>query len=447
MAKALDQLDAPISEAEFAGSMDRLQPGLAPGQRMAVAVSGGPDSMALLVLAQRWAGSQLIALTVDHGLRLESADEALQVAGWCAARGIAHRLLRWRVVPKPDKDIQAVARRARYQLLAAECGRLDIGVLLVAHHQEDQAETFLLRLARGSGVDGLASMADETLWGDLRVLRPLLDFPKRRLAATLLAAGQPWIEDPSNRDQRFARPRMRAAMPLLAEVGLSAGRLAATARRMRRVRAVLDHAVEALLRDAVRLDPAGFARLSGNALARAPEEIGLRALSRVLMTVGAAEYTPRMQCLELLYEWILHGAAGGGRTLLGCRIVPGALGLIVTREPAAMGPELLLRSGEHGRWDDRFAVRLAAAPVAAELVFCVRAVAMDGIQQALRAKTLLPHNAKPRIAYRTTPGLWQGARLLAAPQLGYFDSEQIGLARGFAATFAPPRYLLPTRPC
>lgn len=430
----------PVSDDEFATAMLRLLPDR---QRVAVAVSGGMDSMALLLLARHWAGSNLLALTVDHGLRSEAAGEAQQVGQWCAALGIAHQILTWRSAVKPVSDIQAAARRARYHLLAAECARRNIPALLVAHHLEDQAETFLLRLARGSGVDGLASMADQADWPGLRVLRPLLDFPKQRLAATLAAAGQPWIDDPSNTDRRFVRPRIRAAMSELAQAGLSVERLAATAQRMQRARAALEAATDALLGLAVRLDPAGFAVLSPALIAAAPEEIGLRALSRVLMTVGGGEYPARMQRLEQLYGWLIQGAASGGRTLSGCRLAPGRQGLIIAREAAAIGPELLLLAGERGRWDGRFQVRLAGHSAASGIAFSVRAVAAEGVRQVMQAGVIPRYNAMPRMAYRSTPGLWQGDRLLAAPLLGFFDSQQQQLASGFSTIFAPIRQLVP----
>ncbi len=437
------QSAAPVSDGEFSAIMRQWYPAQAPGQRVAVGVSGGSDSMALLLLARSWAGSYLLALTVDHGLRPEASAEAQLVARWCTEMGVAHQILEWRPNPKPVSDIQAQARNARYRLLAAECKRRGIQTLLMAHHLDDQAETFLLRLGRGSGVDGLSAMATEMHRHGLRVLRPLLGIAKTRLTATMEAAGQPWIEDPSNRDTLFPRPRRGGAMGGFADLGICAERVAATAHRMQRARAALEHATNELLRTSVRLDPAGFARVLREPVAAAPEEIALRALSRVLMTIGAREYPARMQRLENLYGWLMQGAKGGGRTLSGCRVVAGPVDVIVAREPAAIGPEVRLQAGERGYWDSRFHVRLADGVECGRLSLAVREVAADGVRQIMQANVKPPYNAMPRMAYRTTPGLWCGDQLLAAPFLGFISSDQREVACGFSTTFAPILQLAP----
>ncbi|TAN55437.1 MAG: tRNA lysidine(34) synthetase TilS, partial [Magnetospirillum sp.] len=281
----------PLSADDFAGLMARLGP-FESRPRLAVAVSGGGDSLALVLLAAEWAGAQggeVVAVTVDHRLRPASGEEAARVGHWLGAHGIGHRTLTWDGM-KPAADLQAAARRARYELLGAFCRSAGILHLLLAHHREDQAETLLLRLGRGSGVDGLAAMAMDrpTRWG--RLLRPLLDTPRQRLRATLSVRGQPWIEDPSNSSAVFARVRLRQLAPALAAEGLGADRLAATARRLARVRDALEQAVaEAACRSVV-LHPAGFARCDAAVLARLPDEIGLRLLARLVSVMGGGEY-------------------------------------------------------------------------------------------------------------------------------------------------------------
>ncbi len=183
---------------------------LAPAGPLAVAVSGGADSMALLCLAARWGKRPLTALTVDHGLRAESAEEARRVKGWAEAQGVPHVTLAWRG-EKPKANLQAAARAARYGLLAQWCRDARVEGLLLAHTLDDQAETVLLRLARGSGVNGLAAMAPATRLRGVTLLRPLLGISRARIVATLEALRQPWIEDPSNEDTRFARVRLRKA--------------------------------------------------------------------------------------------------------------------------------------------------------------------------------------------------------------------------------------------
>ncbi|HEX6841515.1 MAG TPA: tRNA lysidine(34) synthetase TilS, partial [Stellaceae bacterium] len=320
---------APLEAPEFSALIGALAP-FEPAPRVAIGVSGGADSLALALLAQAWAvaqGGAVTALTVDHGLRPEAAGEARQVGAWLGRRGIEHRILTWRG-PRPSHGIQAAAREARYCLLEEWCAQSGVLHLLLAHHQDDQAETVLLRLMRGSGPDGLAGMSASVERGQCRVLRPLLPVPRARLVATLHRLGQGWVEDPSNRDHRYARARLRQALTPLAEAGLTSERLAAAAARLGRVRAALEAEVARLLARCAAIDPAGFARLDAAALAAAPAEIGARALAAVLLMVGGAAYPPRGERLERLYRRLAGGALGGGATLGGCRILPRRGGLL-----------------------------------------------------------------------------------------------------------------------
>src|SRR5437763_667593 len=181
---------------------------------IAVAVSGGPDSMALSLLAARWArqrGGEAWGLTVDHGLRPESGAEARTVAGWLAARAIPHVTLAW-TGAKPTSGIQEAAREARYRLLAEWCRTHRVLHLLTAHHREDQAETYAIRRRAGSGPDGLAAMSVVRELSGCRLVRPLLAVPRARLAALLAAEGQPFLRDPSNTNPAFERARLRLSL-------------------------------------------------------------------------------------------------------------------------------------------------------------------------------------------------------------------------------------------
>ena len=207
---------------------DPLAP-LAGESALLLAVSGGPDSVALMLLAARWprraAGVKITVATVDHGLRENSRDEALQVGRWAGALGFDHRLLIWDG-PKPATRIQETARAARYALLCA-CAR-EIArecAVVTAHHADDQAETILFRLTRGSGVAGLSGMASASTRGGVRLLRPLLDVPKAALEAICDEAGHPFFRDPANENTRFARARLRALNATLSAQGLDRGAL------------------------------------------------------------------------------------------------------------------------------------------------------------------------------------------------------------------------------
>ena len=225
----------PISRCEA----DRLLAPLLRFPRLALAVSGGPDSLALMHLAQGLhhasglRGRAITVLTVDHALRDGSRAEAETVGRLADGMGLPHAILTWRHGPV-DARVQARAREARYSLMAAYCTAHDIPALATAHHLDDCAETFLMRLQRGSGLDGLAAIPEEGAWADLTVLRPLLEMSKARLVATVQAAGLTFAADPSNTDPRFERSRLRGAMETLEGMGFTAQAIALSAKRLRR---------------------------------------------------------------------------------------------------------------------------------------------------------------------------------------------------------------------
>lgn len=296
--------------------LDRRLRALGPFERpprLAVAVSGGPDSLALALLAERWArarGGTVRAFHVDHDLRPESAAEAARVVGWLAVRGIPCRILRWRG-PRPSSRLQETARRARWALLEAACAEAGILHLLAAHHAEDQRETVAMRAARRSGPDGLAGMAAVRETARVRILRPLLDVPKARLRATLVAMGQPWIEDPTNRDPRFERARLRRAEPNLA-TSLAAIARAGAERRRR------EAALARLAARIARPDPAtGRLELDARALEGAPRELALALLRRAVATVGRGRWPPGPAAVERLFD-ALRAREATRRTLGGC---------------------------------------------------------------------------------------------------------------------------------
>jgi tRNA(Ile)-lysidine synthase len=426
---ARPERNGPIAAAEFAAAMAPLGP-FERNPRLAVAVSGGPDSMTLLLLAQEWAtalGGRVTALTVDHGLRAESGGEAAQVARWAAALGASHATLNW-IGGKPAGDVQAAARAARYRLLEEWCAGAGVFHLLIAHHQDDQAETFLLRLARGSGLDGLAAIAPLAERPGCRLLRPLLAMPQARLAATLVTRRQPALDDPSNRNEKFARARLRRARTVLAREGLTGERLAATARRLARARQALEPSLARLLATATVPDPAGFIRVAPTSLAAAAEELGLRALAAVLMAVGGCDYPPRLERLERLYREIVTGLARG-RTLGGCRILPHRETLLVCREAKAVAPPVALLPGVTVKWDGRFS--LALAPDAPEGL----TLGALGPIKVNEARRVLPAAARIGIAV-----LRDERGIIAVPALGIRrDGEGKSAAAGDAVLLRTSR--------
>ena len=409
----------PVDGDEFNNMMGRCGP-FEPVPHLAVGVSGGSDSLALALLTADWAkaqGGSLTALTVDHGLRSGARAEAGRVAAWLGGHGIGHHVLRW-TGPKPKTGIQAAARRARYHLMSRWCRRHGVLHLLLGHQREDQAETYMLRRARDSGPDGLACMPgiSETPW--LRMVRPFLGVPRARLRAVLEARGQEWIEDPSNRNPAFARVRVRAALAAADDGEPGIDRLSTTTREHGRARRVLDTQTAGLLARAVSIQPAGYCRFDIGMIASAPEDIGMRALARMVTCIGGQEYGPRHERLERLYRALRDDGLRRPRTLAGCVIAPRRGAGLVVREIRAAGPELNLKPGVEAVWDGRFRVRtefFAGNGRQISIGALGRAgwAGLTAIRPEAR-KTAIPPLARPSL-----PVLRDQDGLLAAPHLGY----------------------------
>ena len=307
----------PLDAGAFARLMAPFEP-FETSPVLAVAVSGGRDSLALTLLSHGWAAERdgrVVGLIVDHGLRAESAAEAAATQAVLACAGIEGAILTWSG-DKPRAGLQEAARMARYRLLRDECRRRGILHLLLAHHADDQAETVAMRLARRSGPDGLAGMAALVDQPEVRLLRPLLGESRARLTATLLARGVQWLDDPSNVDPRFERARLRAGgVPAFLDSGGSVER------------SVRDGKLARAAVDMLAFDQAGMTAIDRTGFARLDRDLQARLLSRVIQAVGGRDYPPRRERLERaagrLCASLERGKAGKGQdfTLSGCKLV------------------------------------------------------------------------------------------------------------------------------
>jgi tRNA(Ile)-lysidine synthase len=282
-----------------------------------LAVSGGPDSMALMWLAARWRralarGPRLVAVTVDHGLRTEAAREAQDVKRLARSLEVPHRTLRW-TGAKPKTGLPAAARAARYRLLAQAARSNGATHILTAHTRDDQAETLLMRMLRGSGIAGLAAMTRVSEREGLWLARPLLDVSKAQLVATLNRARINFADDPTNRDVSYTRPRLRALMPALAEEGGDSKNLARLAARLARANAALEVLADGAERYLALRDRNDAARFGFDAAAFAglAEEIRLRLLKRAIDRVGH-EGPAELGKLEAVLAVLDHAIAAGG---------------------------------------------------------------------------------------------------------------------------------------
>lgn len=396
-------------------------------QKLGVAVSGGGDSVALLCVLADWratGGPPLEAVTVDHGLRPASVQEAQGVAELCQRLEVPHTTLHWEgwdgTGNLPDQ-----ARRARYRLIGDWAAGRGIPAVALGHTADDVAETFLMRLARGSGLDGLASMSDSvsSADGQTRFVRPVLHCSRLELREELTRRGQVWVDDPSNEDPQFERVRMRKAIAVLDGLGISARHVADTAARLRHAREELSHYVGKAARQALRFD-------AGDVLIPLPEdhpeqghgadgitervETFRRILKAGIMWISGAEYPPRSDHLEQLMAATPDRRA---TTVSGCHAVFHKGYLRLTRECKAVSG---LRVPAGDIWDGRW--RLSGPD-------------MQGAEIAALGEAGLRHcpdrkaTGRPAVSLMSAPAVWRGDQLIAAPLAGLENGWSAELLR------------------
>jgi tRNA(Ile)-lysidine synthase len=411
-------LSGPL-EAFSDEEIDSLFSPVAGARHIALAVSGGSDSMALLRLAARWAGKRrLTVLTVDHGLRPGSAEEAEQVCRWAAALGPPHVTLRWEG-EKPSTGIQAKARKVRYRLMREWCEANAVSALLTAHTIDDQAETVIMRIARGTSIEGMAGIAPAlSLSPSLVLHRPLLGVERARLRRKLTALGQAWIEDPSNEDDRFERVRVRRLMPALAEIGVSTESLALLASRALSAHRALCEATTQFLARFSQHHAEGYCTIVRADHDVLTEEAKVRVLVRQIGRYGGGS-APERNELELLSAALCLGR-NTRRTLGGAIVATRTKHILIGREPGRVDPRSFpLVDGMV--WDNRFIIRAART---------------EGLAVAPAA---LPVSRKirkeiPDFVCRSLPAIFDGAQLVAIPSIGFGEP-------GFAAELRHARLL------
>lgn len=432
-----------------------IEPLLAPLRDFSVlilAVSGGADSMALLHLVARWRDMlaeeqwpSVIVATVDHGLRTESRSEAELVARISADAGFEHAILTWEGA-KPATGLQAAARDARYRLLMALAeakakelagSRGDDGevrtALVTAHTQDDQAETVLMRLARGSGIQGLSGIAPRVERDGIWLVRPLLDVAKARLVATLVAMGQTWVEDPSNDDQRFERVRWREAQGVLQSLGLTAPAIARSARRLQRVQTMVAEAAAHWIARHANFNDGAFTSVELAAFEDAGE-VALRGLQALMQRAGGSASDAELSQVETVFDALTDAARSRldlpPMTVGGCIVeaiaARGAIDPVVRifREFGCNGlPTLELDAGESGIWDRRFRVRARDGLAG---VLTVEALGSEGWAGLKRDRPDLADLGLPARAAATLPAIRQGEQLVAVPHFGAADVHLSG---------------------
>jgi len=388
--------------------------------RLGVAVSGGGDSVALLHLLAAWADRPTLhVVTVDHRLRPEAADEAAGVARLCARLGVPHDTLHWQGWDGRG-NLPDAARRARYGLMSDWARARALDAVALGHTADDQAETFVMRLARGAGIDGLSAMAPERhAWGMLW-LRPLLAARRADLRAYLVSIGATWAEDPSNEDPSYDRVRARAVLSALGPLGISAEGIAAVTTHLREVREVVAHATLRAAQEVLRIE-AGDVVFDRARLAAQPAELRRRLMAQALRWVARADYGPRAAGMAELTRAALAGSAG---TLHGCLVLPEGPAFRVCREAAAVANCRVATPG--ALWDGRW--RLTGPD---EKGLEIRALGEDGLRLCKDWRD----QPRPRAALAADPAVWRGHELVAAPLAGMALgwSAELGFGSGAGA--------------
>lgn len=396
----------------------------------AVAVSGGPDSMALMGLAaqaQQTHGQRFTVLTVDHGVRPEARRETAMVRDQAKALNLPVKVLKC-----PDRltasGLQEAAREARYQLMADYCHRHGIHALVTAHHLHDQAETVLMRLARGSDLAGLAGMSPVLGRDQLIIVRPFLAYPPDDLVMICRQMNLPSVQDPSNRDQRFERVRWREALPALTALGLSPDRLAQSASRLRRVYDDLTDMAHDHMQKWQAILPIGIIRLPRAEFIELSDTVRRRILTQSLVWLGRGAHPPRQSSLDAVMRRCL-GQDPSGCTLAGVDIRIRRHDILMGRELAALkalAPQPVARRN-YVVWDGRFSLHLSrtVAP------FAVAPLGHLGLRQ-LKSAGFEADRSIPSRFYTTMPALFDGDQLVACPHLMPDHRAIAGLVTPFA---------------
>lgn len=383
-----------------------------------VAVSGGGDSVALLHLLARVAGASgltLRAVTVDHGLRADSAAEAAFVSGVCARLGLPHDVLTWDHGALTG-NLMEQARNARYRLMADWARAHGVQAVALGHTADDQAEGFLMALTRSAGLDGLSGMAPLRHHDGIWWARPLLAHGRAELRDWLTRQGERWIEDPTNADPRYLRVQARAALAGLAGMGLTAGAIARSAAHLSAARSVLSADLQGFAGQHV-IEQAGALTVDRPAFEALHAELQRRLVAAAVRWIGGAPHPPRhegqMQALMAL-------RAGRAATLGGVRFRVGPRAIRIAREPQAVGGPVLPGQVWDGRW-------LVEGRVPAEAE--VRVLGPQGLAQVPGWRASGLH----RDALVVSPGIWQGAQLISAPLAGPAGDCTARVTRSFGS--------------
>ncbi len=421
-------MNKPDLNKDFAHHLDSLI-GDRNIEKIAVAVSGGRDSLALTHLAKQWADSrkiQLIALTVDHQLRKESKEECSALGQWLNQQRIENYTLTWEG-EKPKTGIQEKARHARYALLTKKCHTLGIDHLLLGHHRDDQVETLLMRIARGSGIDGLSGMDASSKRADIYLIRPLLPYTREEVTNYCNEHTLPYLDDPSNEMEHFERVAWRKVIESFPDKDQFIKGLTLSAKRIARAGKALEYYADFAYDTCVTIAPEGYAILNLTKLETYPDASALRVIRRVLNHIGGAAKQAETSQIDQLFESFYTEEVFKGLTLGGCLIRPLAhhpqRTISIVREERHL-PKPRALSGKNTLWDYRFLITYPEE-FAQNLpnTVTISALGTNGLAQ-IREAIKPNRRTLPEGVQETLPCIRNEDTVIAVPLLGFCNKKQ-----------------------
>ena len=397
--------------------------------KIAIAVSGGVDSMVLMNLAKEsdfLNDKNVFILVVDHDLRAESKQEAKFVKNEAKKIGFPTRILKWKG-SKPNKRIQEEARNKRYSLLINFCRENNINNLYLAHHLDDQIETFLFRMFRGSGLQGLTSFSSSYERNGLTLIRPLIDTPKSELISYARRKKINWVEDPSNENQKYDRVKLRKVLPLIYKEGFDKKVFLKSVKKLRLANQALDQITKEFVLQYVIINKNISVFIKKELFLTAPEDVQLRVLQNTIRIFsGERYYSPNYLKILNLMNWARNDNDISAKTLGGTIFRKRKGGLILYKEVKKLNDikPIKLSKSKYKAWDNRFLIKINKS-VKGEISY----LGNEGVK-ILKSKKILGKkgfNGIPLTALYSIPAMWDGKRLISAPFFDYSVDNSVNL--------------------
>ena len=397
--------------------------------KIAIAVSGGVDSMVLMNLAKEsdfLNDKNVFILVVDHGLRAESKQEAKFVKNEAKKLDFPTRILKWKG-SKPNKRIQEEARNKRYSLLINFCRENNINNLYLAHHLDDQIETFLFRMFRGSGLQGLTSFSSSYERNGLTLIRPLIDTPKSELISYARRKKINWVEDPSNENQKYDRVKLRKVLPLIYKEGFDKKVFLKSVKKLRLANQALDQITKEFVLQYVIINKNISVFIKQELFLTAPEDVQLRVLQNTIRIFsGERYYSPNYLKILNLMNWARNDNDISAKTLGGTIFRKRKGGLILYKEVKKLNDikPIKLSKSKYKAWDNRFLIKINKS-VKGEISY----LGNEGVK-ILKSKKILGKkgfNGIPLTALYSIPAMWDGKRLISAPFFDYSVDNSVNL--------------------